>query len=406
MELQAECAPVALDAESDESIEQRIARLCGHLNAIHAQLVETVAEAIETDAWHGWGIKTAAHWVAWQTGLSPSRARTIVNIAQRRNELPATYNAFTNGEIAIDQIAVVAKYVPAAHDSQVADLARHATVTQLAKAVSRYTFTPPPEPSPFGTTRPTDFVNHHTDEGGRFTLSAECDALCGATITQALHEAHDHLFRNGRPQATWVDALTLVCERSLATVTSVSRTDRFRTLIHLDTEGAFLHQGPRLPDRLAQHITCNGVVQPVWTTGGHAVNVGRARRIVPERTRRLIEHRDQHCQHPTCNSHHHLDIHHITHWLDGGPTITSNLIALCGNHHQSHHNGEFHISGNADIPQGVTFSKPNGDAIKRPLPTPPAEPPPEPIRPYKHPTGETLQTHWLTFTPATAVDVF
>ncbi len=390
----------------EESLAQRIARLCGHLNAVHAQLVDAISEALETNAWHGWGVKTASHWVAWQTGLSPSRARSIVHIAERRHELPATYNAFANGEVAIDQVAVVAKYVPAAYDQQVADLARHTTVTQLTKAVSRYTFEPAPEPSPGTQTNPTDFVHHHTDEHGRFHLSAECSAIQGATIAKALQEAHDHLFHNGHAEATWIDALTLVCERSLATITSTSRTDRFRTLIHLDTEGAFLHQGPRLPDRMAEHIMCNGIVQPVWSTSGHAVNVGRAHRIVPDRTRRVIEQRDQYCQHPTCTSRHHLDIHHITHWLHGGKTDTGNLIALCGAHHQSHHNGEFHITGNADIPHGITFTKPEGSIIKRPSPIPPSEPPPAPPRPYVHASGEPLNTQWITFTPSpTAVGV-
>lgn len=102
------------------------------------------------------GVKTASQWVAWQTGLSPSRARSIVRIAERRYELPATYNAFANGEV-----AVVAKFVPSAYDLQRADLARHTTVTQLTKAVSRYTFEPAPEPAPAAQTNPTDFVHHH-----------------------------------------------------------------------------------------------------------------------------------------------------------------------------------------------------------------------------------------------------
>ena len=39
----------------EESLEQRIARLCGHLNAVHVQLVDAITEALETNAWHGWG---------------------------------------------------------------------------------------------------------------------------------------------------------------------------------------------------------------------------------------------------------------------------------------------------------------------------------------------------------------
>ena len=95
-------------------LEAAVAEVCGVLNAAHARLVALVADALATDAWHGWGIHSPAQWVAWQTGLSPTRAAEIVRLASRAAELPVTMQAFSAGALAVDQVAVVARRVPSA----------------------------------------------------------------------------------------------------------------------------------------------------------------------------------------------------------------------------------------------------------------------------------------------------
>ena len=58
-------------------LQERMADLCGHLNALHAELVDTVVEALDNDLWQQWGIQSPEHWLAWQTGLSPARAKPV-----------------------------------------------------------------------------------------------------------------------------------------------------------------------------------------------------------------------------------------------------------------------------------------------------------------------------------------
>jgi len=58
---------------------------------------------------------------------------------------------------------------------------------------------------------------------------------------------------------------------------------------------------------------------------------------------RAIKERDHHCQFPDCTQTHHLHIHHITHWADGGPTCVSNGASLCSRHHTLVHEGGYII---------------------------------------------------------------
>ncbi|MGA9276853.1 HNH endonuclease signature motif containing protein, partial [Ilumatobacter sp.] len=131
---------------------------------------------------------------------------------------------------------------------------------------------------------------------------------------------------------------------------------------------------------------------------GVAVSVGRTQHIVPDRTRRIVEYRDGGCRVPGCRNGRHVEVHHIIHWADGGPTDTANLICLCPKHHRQHHQGRLGITGNADI-DAVEFTDDNErlltDSGTRPEPI---GAPPPPIRgTWQHPLGERLDFRWLSF---------
>ena len=112
----------------------------------------------------------------------------------------------------------------------------------------------------------------------------------------------------------------------------------------------------------------------------------------------VVQNRDRTCAHPACATTTNLEIHHIDHWLDGGPTETSNLVSLCPSHHDKHHHHKFGVTGNADIPGGLQFRDERGRIIAASAqPNPPNRPPPPPPEPYTHPTGETMHTKWLDF---------
>jgi hypothetical protein len=252
------------------------------------------------------------------------------------------------------------------------------------------------------------------DEYGRFTLRFTAPADLGALVEASLKEAKDALFRAGRPDVTLGDAMVEMARRSMGAVGSANRRDAFRTYVHLDTKGGWFTGKPRLPQHIAKKLTCDGILQPVWHTQGAPVNVGRAQRIVPTRTRRLVEDRDRGCRYPGCNAIAHVECHHIVHWVDGGPTDTWNLAGLCPFHHDAHHDGDFTISGNADNRSGLTFTTRHGFPIRPgptvmtptittgpPLPVPvPGSPrpySPAPTTSYRGPTGESLDLRYVSF---------
>jgi hypothetical protein len=418
-----------------ERLASGFADVCGHLNVLHEQMVALTAELLESSAWEGSDCRSAEQWLAWQTGLSPERARQIVLIARRRAELPVTFAAFAEGLLSVDQVAVVARRAPAHNDREACELAQSATVAQLRLGLSKHFVTHPypaadpsnpsdpgdpsnpgdpgdprdpadPAAPAGGASKPESSVIAHRltcgfEDDGDFFLHAVANGVDGAVIQRALAEAKDALFRAGNTDATWLDALVELSRRSLDAIGSVSRREMYKVIVHLDTDGAWVHDGPAVPPSLLEHLICDGIIQPLWSTAGRPINMGRAQHIVPLRTRRVVEDRDRMCRHPACASSTYLQVHHIFHWIRGGRTDTDNLVCLCGRHHRAHHCGEFTIAGNADDPTGLTFRDAAGHVIAGSgSPRPPGDRcPPAPPQPYAHPTGERLQLRWLSFLP-------
>jgi len=474
--------------------EQELASLCGVLNSSYARLVAIVAQALSDESWAIAGVRSPEHWLTMRAGLSPFRAKAIVRVARRHGELPTVMGEFSDGQLSFDQVAVVARYAPAHVEASVAEMAVFASVPQLRRSLSHYSFDPPAEPgyternatfdsqvaaaraaealaaevlaagapaigdtstdegatgqahpgegapadnpptwNGFALTEdrsgaPAELSMSH-DEWGRFTMRFTASADLGALVEAALKEAKDALFKGGRPDVTFGDAMVEIAGRSMGAVESTNRRDAYRTYVFLDTDGGWLAGQRRLPKHIEAKMTCDGILQPVWLTQGAPVNVGRAQRIVPTRTRRLVEDRDRGCRFPGCTSTR-VECHHLIHWVDGGPTDTWNLSSLCSFHHDGHHVGDFTISGDADDPRGLTFTTRHGHPI-RPGPTftsptdpqpPPEAPHPDlrqpdlpqpdlpqpcsaasgatstpPVAPYRGPSGETLDLGWVTF---------
>ncbi len=199
-------------------------------------------------------------------------------------------------------------------------------------------------------------------DGGRFILHANLPAGEGALVEQALREAKDALIRSGTSSAvTAADALVEIAGRSLATVDAVpSRAGRYRVYVHVDTRGAWVNGRGAIPAHLAARYACVGDAQPVWERDGHPVNVGRRQRAVPDRLRRLVEDRDRGCVFPGCTATSYVEIHHVEHWADGGPTDYDRLVSLCCWHHDAHHRGDYTIAVAAGCPGRFTFHNRSG----------------------------------------------
>ena len=71
-------------------VATEIAQICGVLNAATACLVGLLARVVEIGSWQVSGIHNPTQWVAWQCGVSPTRAGSPAAVSEahwlRRDE--------------------------------------------------------------------------------------------------------------------------------------------------------------------------------------------------------------------------------------------------------------------------------------------------------------------------------
>ena len=220
----------------------------------------------------------------------------------------------------------------------------------------------------------------------------------------------------GRAAVSYLDALLGLIDRAVENDDAKVLGRRKRSLVHLhlefDASGEFtghLHLGPLLTSALRRFQTCDAAIQPVLEQLGLPVSVGRTSYTVPDRTRVLVENRDGGCRVPGCTATR-VEVHHIIHWEDLGPTDTWNLVCLCKRHHRLHHLGNLGISGNADVEGGLHITDQWGRTIAGSAGCDPPDAPPGeaatqhplPWAPYVHGSGETFQSRNLWFGPPVA----
>lgn len=87
---------------------------------------------------------------------------------------------------------------------------------------------------------------------------------------------------------------------------------------------------------------CDAKVLPaVLGTEGEVLDLGRATRLATPAQRRALAVRDGGCARPGCTRNPKwTHVHHVRHWIDGGPSDMDNMILLCPAHHRElHHTG-------------------------------------------------------------------
>ena len=436
-------------------LECEVNDIVGVLNSQHAALVDRVVVLLADERlWAGEGMTSMSAWVAWRAGMSPAMARSIVAIAERVAELPASISAFRRGELSLDQMATIARNAPAWTDVQSRDYAIVMTVTQLRHVLRKYPFptldddgrevveapesanvesgdepdtsndagtdaeaeadtvrSPDSDGAPSTSLLPVtssveEFLSLWQDDDGSFRLSGRLDADAGMVVQAALDEARDRLFQRGAFGARLADALLEMAQASLDSVTDPARRSRFRVNLFINTDrddrAMADATGWNVPDAIRRYVTCDATITPVFVDNGLPVSVGRAQYVVPVRTRTIIEHRDHGaCRVPGCDATLGLEVHHLVHWEHGGRTDTDNLVLVCSKHHRMHHRGRLDITGDADQPDGLEFRNQHGRVISPSgaAPNVPTGPPPKPAAVYSHPDGGRMDTGQIYFNP-------
>jgi hypothetical protein len=93
-----------------------------------------------------------------------------------------------------------------------------------------------------------------------------------------------------------------------------------------------------LPPAELLRVACDATLRRIVTAAADPIDVGRATRSIPAGLRAALHARDGGCIHPGCDRPPSwCEVHHLIHYLHGGPTDLRHTALVCGHHHRWAH---------------------------------------------------------------------
>ncbi|MGY1747233.1 DUF222 domain-containing protein [Blastococcus sp. SYSU D00695] len=366
-----------------DELARRITSAAVRLAAATAAWLALIAEFDRREGWGGHGVRSCAHWLAWQCGMSTGTAREHVRVARALSVLPATAAAFAAGRLTYSKARAITRVADPATEGTLLELAHETTASQLERVVREWRRDERPD---LRAAREKQRFEYHWDDDGDLHVRLCLDAETGAAFLAGVDSVAERDARReraaakrdlvavpaaeedgteagggggggGRPPED--DDVTLARERTtrrrcaaLARLaTAAAEVDRRagdpprrEVVVHVDatvlTEDAaagvaHLEGGPALHPSQVRRMLCEATVVAMLERGREPLAVGRARRFATRAQRRALHRRDRGCARPGCPETRieRLHAHHMRHWLFGGATDVGNMVLLCDTDH-------------------------------------------------------------------------
>jgi hypothetical protein len=323
------------------------------------------------------GSASTAAWLRSRAGMREGDAKAAIEAGAVAELLPATGEAWRDGEISTGAARTIAAARVRGHDAELQacepellELARRHDLRTLRRATAAFRAFATADGSDPGA-RDGVFVSKLYD--GRTVISGEVGDLAGETILTALHAYTDPPSDDDPRTTPQRTAAALVCIAEVA-LAHHENPERRRVRKHLSVvvdwksliesvpgrlDGEFT--GPIHPRDVAQLLCDCSISRVVTGPDSLPIDLGRTKRLVPPTLRRALVARDQGCRWPSCvRPPAWCDAHHVIPWPDGGNTDLDNCVLFCPHHHHVAHQPGWRITFDGHV---LRVSRPDGTEL-------------------------------------------
>ena len=352
-----EMATVANDELTVEQLDSDVVELLEAQRRIDVELARKTGELERRDAYRKMGFPSATNYLMSRGVISAGRARRVVADVHAMTMAPHTRRAWADGRLSTDQARRLYRLAEAAPsrfseaEDSLVEIVAGLSVSDTHRALEYW------RQSVIG---PDDLGTESQMQRRGLSLSKTWDGMrrIDGWLTDTAGEALE----------TALDALMPPPHEDDSRTPRQRRHDALEDLGHsyLESEDTPTVGGAKphimvLADLNAlkgiaggTHETVNGqifdveslrmlacdssVSRIVLGPDSEILDIGRRTRVWTTAQRRAIVARDRHCVAPGCERKpRHCDIHHKTHWADGGSTSVDEGELLCRFHHTIEH---------------------------------------------------------------------
>ena len=331
----------------DAELQADLLRLARRQDRLDAAFAAWTLSAVRRQVGIADGYVDTVGWLAWKTCRSRAAIRRVVRLAELAELLPATGQAWRDGEVSTAAVElIVGAWVPdcdaelVAMEPEFLDRARRGDHKSLKMFTQHFRFCARADgskPEPADTFTVAEVGDRYV---GRFDVAK--------SSAQTLRDAMEKFTRP--PTAN--DETTLAVRQADGLI----RMAEIALARGVDAPGAlpivsYLTEAPTatgpvdpmmlgvfsgvIDPRERERILCDADIIPVTTDRwGQILDQGRSTSVWNRATRRALTARSPHCQWPGCEiPAPWCDAHHFHHWEHGGPTSLANGVHLCRRHH-------------------------------------------------------------------------
>ena len=353
-----------------EQLDRSITELAAHIDAATHRLLVLIAEFDRRQGWALGGFLSCAHFLNVRIGLGIVAAREKVRVARALESLPAISQAMARGEISYSKVRAMTRIATPENEAELLTMARSGPASHVERVVREYRRVGRAGLQQAQRQQEGRYLNAFYDDSGMLVVEGRLPPEVGAVVLAALEGAQRAVDasaessgdRTERPGQRRADALSLLAERALPALGMAGRGEPYQVVVHVDAavladaeeDGeCCLENGPAIAGETARRLSCDApVVSMVHGPDGAPLSVGRKSRRVSTALHRALRARDRTCVFPGCTRTG-REVHHVTHWADGGATDPENLALLCPAHHAAVHEGGVTLEGRA--PDGLVF---------------------------------------------------
>ncbi|HET6393324.1 MAG TPA: DUF222 domain-containing protein [Blastococcus sp.] len=367
------------------------------LAAATASWLRLVAEFDARGGWHGVGIHSCAHWLAWQCGVGPGAAREHVRVARALPGLPRIEAAFAAGRLSYSKVRALTRIAAPDCEAALVEFALSATASQTERFCRQWRRVDDRADGADDRRTEVDHPSfeHWYDDDGFLTLKIRMPADRGAELMTAIDSVAERDARRERAQASkaaahhtgiraaggTVDddvaarcaddaAVGLARERTAARRIAALSTlvgrgadlgrrpgdpPRREVVVHVDAAvladdtaagRAHFEGGPPITGAQARRMLCEATVVAMIEQNREPLALGRRRRRATKGQRRALLRRDGGCARPGCPEARieRLHAHHMRHWIFGGRTDVDGMVLLCDADHGLVHEHDLVVS--------------------------------------------------------------
>jgi hypothetical protein len=352
---------VALAECSSEELADAVGQVHALECATRAALLELIVVCEERKVWAEDGCQSIESWLAMRMGIAWRSAAELVRVARACADLPAVAETLRSGAVSWDKARALATVAIPETDAEWAGFAPDMSVARLERcARSRR------ERDEARAARAQEGQNlcFRPDRSEPVTRIRGCVPNDVAAVIQAAVEREADLIPPN-PETGEFDSyasrraqgLYKLCSQRLG---ADADADRATVVIHEQADGSLTFaDGSGMSPSVAERLRCD--------CREHRPDGSTASVISPSLRRKVLR-RDGGCTFPGCEQRHWLQVHHVIHRSEQGPTVAWNLRAQCGFHHRMIHCPGWRVDW--DEQGELRYFRPDGEEVKAKAPPP------------------------------------